>query len=84
MKRQSKLISGRNPLAEDEELINYDMDSEEELMLEDAESIKSQDDEEEDDFDDEEEAGFVVSDGHLSDEELEDLDEEERRIIHQN
>jgi hypothetical protein len=65
-------------LTEDQELINYDLDSDEELMLEDAESIRSGDDEEEEDFEDDEEAGFVVSDGHLSDEELEDLDEEER------
>lgn len=72
---KSSAVSGRNPFKQDVE-INYDLDSEEELAEAQGEDLNSNqnqadgDDEDEDMLSgDEEQEGFMVSDGHLSDEE---------------
>ena len=86
-KIMSNIINPRNFLMKDEYLIDYEKDSEDEYVEENAEDIKS--DENEDIEEDEEEAfnyqkdgGFIVSDGHLSEDELsdEDLLEERKKL----
>jgi hypothetical protein len=86
--KQSKQIGGRHPLVKDEEVIDYDLDSDEELEDLNGESIHSDDKDEEDEEDDlDPEDGFVVADGYFSDEELNgSFDEEERskKILQEN
>jgi hypothetical protein len=68
----STIINGRNPFKKDDYLIEYDKDSEEEYLEENAEDIKSNEnsDEEEINEEDEEEVKWIVPDGHLSEDEV--------------
>ena len=61
----------RSPFSKDEELIDYDKDSEEDLAEENAEDIKSSEnsDEEEEGIEDEEDK-WIVPDDHLSEDEI--------------
>lgn len=73
----SGYVSGRTPLAKDPQ-IDYDMDSEEEFEAQHAENLDEIEDAEEEDEDDqidEEESVFIVSDGHLSSYEQENINE---------
>jgi len=83
----SNIINPRNFLVKDEYLIDYEKDSEDEYLEENAEDIKSDENEdfEEDDeetFNYQKDGGFIVSDGHLSEDELsdEDLLEERKKL----
>ena len=78
-KIMSNIINPRNCFAKDEYLIDYEKDSEDEYLEENAEDIKSDENEdiEEDDeetFNYQKDGGFIVSDGHLSEDELSDED----------
>ena len=70
--KKSALINPRNPYRRDEELIDYDMDSEDEIAEEQGEDLlqeenkKESDDENMEQDEEDEEKGFIVSDGHLS------------------
>ena len=69
--KKSTIITPRNPYKRDDDLIDYDMDSEDEWAEENGEDLDKKDVENEDDeemkSDDEQEPeGFIVSDGHLS------------------
>ena len=69
--KKSTVITPRNPFKRDDELIDYDMDSEDEEAEENGEDIDKKDaenDEDEEMNSEEEEGkeGFIVSDGHLS------------------
>lgn len=78
--KHSAVLGGRRPFGRDAEVIDYDLDSDEDLEDMNGESIHS-DDKDEDDDEDEEAAddGFVVADGYFSDEELGgSVDAEER------
>ena len=71
MDKKSNVITARNPFRRDDNLIDYDMDSEDEWAEENGEDLeKKQADEDEDDEmagnDSEQDEGFIVSDGHLS------------------
>jgi len=86
-KIMSNIINPRNFLSKDEYLIDYEKDSEDEYLEENAEDIKSEENEdiEEDDeeaFNYQKDGGFIVSDGHLSEDELsdEDLLEERKKL----
>jgi hypothetical protein len=73
------VIKPRNPFKKDEYLIDYDKDSEEEHMEENAEDIKSNEnsaDEEEglNEEDEDEEKKWIVPDGHLSEDEVSEKD----------
>ena len=73
------MINPRNPFKKDEYLIDYDKDSEEEHMEENAEDIKSNEnsaDEEEglNEEDEDEEKKWIVPDGHLSEDEVSEKD----------
>ena len=85
----SNLINPRNYLAKDEYLIDYDKDSEDEYMEENAEDIKSNDnedieEEEEEDANSQQDDKFIVPDGHLSEEELSDKNIMEERQLLEN
>ena len=86
-KEKSNLINPRNFLSKDEYLIDYEKDSEDEYMEENAEDIKSNDnedneEEEEEDINSQQDDQFIVPDGHLSEEEVSDKDiMEERRLF---
>ena len=87
--RESNLINPRNYLAKDEYLIDYEKDSEDEFMEENAEDIKSNDNEdkeedEEDDINSIQDDKFIVPDGHLSEEELSDKDIMKERQLLEN
>jgi len=77
--KKSNSISSRNPFKRDDFMIDYDKDSEEEFLEENAEDIKSNEnsDEEEKEIveDDEEENKWIVPDGHLSQDEVSELDD---------
>ena len=67
--KTSRVINGRNPFKKDENIIDYDMDSEEEFEEEHGDDINSDNNKEEDeeDMSDEgEEGSFIVPDGYLS------------------
>ena len=69
--KRSTIITPRNPYKRDDELIDYEMDSEDEWAEENGEDIDKKDaeneeDEEMNDEEQEQEEGFIVSDGHLS------------------
>jgi len=79
--KKSHFLNPRNPLAKDEIIIDYEMDSEEEWNEQNGEDVApdNKKDEEEDDEvekqireegEDEEEAGFIVPDDYLSASEL--------------
>lgn len=74
--KKSSVVNGRNPLARDTAIIEYELDTEDEM---EAESCKSRISEEEDDEEllNEEDGGFIVSD--LSCEEGEQ--KRERRVV---
>lgn len=80
-KRRSDLVTARNPFSKDEDLIDYELSSDEEFQLEEADSIHSKagDDEEEESGNEFEEDNFVVPDGYLSEEEFGSLDEDDKR-----
>lgn len=82
-KRRSDRVTAHQPFAKDEELIDYELSSDEELQLEEADSIntKAQDSEEEGSAHESQEDNFVVPDGYLSDEEFGSLDEEDKRSL---
>ena len=87
--RESNLINPRNFLAKDDYLIDYEKDSEDEYMEENAEDIKSNDNEdkeedEEDDINSIQDDKFIVPDGHLSEEELSDKDMMKERQLLEN
>ena len=75
-KKLSQKINPKNFLEKDEYLIDYDMDSEEEYLEQNAEDINSNDndDKEEDEYDymsiNQRDEDFIVPDGHLSKDEL--------------
>ena len=64
------MISARNPFRRDDDLIDYDMDSEDEWAEENGEDLEKkvadEDDDEEMADEDQQSEGFIVSDGHLS------------------
>lgn len=66
--KTSNIINGRNPFLKDENVIDYDMDSEEEFEEEHGEDIMSDknEEDEEDVGEDDEEGSFIVPDGYLS------------------
>jgi hypothetical protein len=65
----------RNPFMKDELIMDYDMDSEEELQEENAEDIKSNENSiDEDDDVEEEEEKWIVPDGHFSTDELSQIE----------
>ncbi|KAL4499086.1 hypothetical protein ABPG72_016988 [Tetrahymena utriculariae] len=68
--QQSKIINPRNFLSKDEDLIQYDLDSEDEEQELNAENIENEEDDidEEDQDDDDSAKQFIVPDGYLSDE----------------
>ena len=72
--RASKLLSCRNPFKADEQLINYDLDTEDEMEEENGEDLKDEnnlsDDDEEDLEEQELQKGFIVDDDYLSVSEL--------------
>ena len=85
----SHLINPKNFLAKDEYLIDYEKDSEDEFMEENAEDIKSNDnedneEEEEEDANSQQDDKFIVPDGHLSEEEVSDKDIMEERQLFEN
>ena len=85
----SHLINPKNYLAKDEYLIDYEKDSEDEFMEENAEDIKSNDNEdkeedEEEDANSQQDDKFIVPDGHLSEEEVSDKDIMEERQLFEN
>lgn len=82
-KRRSNFVTARRPFSKDEDLIDYELSSDEEFQLEEADSIhtKAADDEEEESVNEEEEDNFVVPDGYLSEEEFGSLDEEDKRNL---
>ena len=87
--RESTLINPRNYLAKDDYLIDYEKDSEDEYMEENAEDIKSNDNEdkeedEDDDINSIQDDKFIVPDGHLSEEELSDKDMLKERQLLEN
>ena len=70
-KKKSAVITARNPFQKDEQLHDYEMDSEDEEAEQNGEDIDKKDVEEEQEDEEmaneeEEEPGFIVSDGHLS------------------
>ena len=70
-KRKSSVVTARNPYKKDEQLFDYDMDSEDEEAEQNGEDIDKKDVEEEQEDEEmaneeEEEPGCIVSDGHLS------------------
>ena len=83
--KTSEKINPRNPFKKDEYIIDYDKDSEEEYLEENAEDIKSDEnsDEEEKEIndEDEEENKWIVPDGHLSQDEISEKIEEGKQII---
>ena len=75
MHKKSEILSCRNPFKADENIINYEMDTEDEWAEENGESLRedgaNKSDEEDDDFEDEEDQqGFIVDDDYLSVSEL--------------
>ena len=65
------MVTARNPFKKDDQLFDYDMDSEDEEAEQNGEDIDKKDVEEEQEDEEmaneeEEEPGFIVSDGHLS------------------
>ena len=71
--KSSNIICGRNPFKTDESVIDYDMDSEDELEEENGEDIVDEkEDEDEEMVEEEEEEGFIVPDGYLSQSEKND------------
>ncbi|XP_065059859.1 chromatin assembly factor 1 subunit A-A-like [Rhopilema esculentum] len=82
-KKRSKKITPRNPFKKDENLLNYEIDSDEEWEEEEpGESLSGPENEDEDDEEednDEENDGFFVPHGYLSDDEgLSDEDGEKK------
>ena len=88
-KETNTIINPRNYLIKDEFLIDYEKDSIDDYLEENAEDIKSNDDEDEEEDDEEvlfnlnqkEINEFIVPDGHLSQDELSDNDIIEDRKI---
>lgn len=80
-KRRSNFVTARRPISKDEDLIDYELSSDEEFQLEEADSINSKaaDEDQEESGNDEEEDNFVVPDGYLSEEEFGSLDEDDKR-----
>lgn len=76
--KTSNTINPRNPFKKDDYLIDYDKDSEEELLEENAEDINSKensaDEEELNEEDEDEEKKWIVPDGHLSEDEVSEKD----------
>ena len=76
--KKSAVINGRNPLNKDDLLIDYDKDSEDEFLEENAEDIGEEDNDDKEEIEEEElsksEEKFIVPDGHLSEEEVSDKD----------
>lgn len=61
--RRSKIVTGRSPLLKDEQLIHYDLDTDEEIMEGEGESCKSELlEDEEDDLLSQEDKDFLVAD----------------------
>jgi len=77
LKRTSNHITGTNPFGKDEDLIDYEISSDEEFQLEEADSINSNAEvEDEEESAEGEEDNFVVPDGYFSESEVGSLDEE--------
>lgn len=70
-------LSCRNPFKIDENLINYDLDSEDEYAEENGEDIDAEIEDEESDDEQSENNGFIVDDGYLSVSEMMDSDDEQ-------
>ena len=82
LKRSSVHISGTNPFGKDEELIDYEISSDEEFQLEEADSINSNAEvEDEEESAEGEEDDFVVPDGYFSESEVGSLDEETKSSL---
>lgn len=68
--KQSKLLTCRNPFKMDEDLLNYDLDTEDEIEEENGEDLNEEKDMSDDDEEDLEEnelaIGFIVEDDYLS------------------
>lgn len=77
--KRSLMLTPRNPLKQDETLINYELDSEEEWHEEHGEDLQDQG-EEEDDYGEEaqeEQDGFIVPDNYFSDDEIKNNEDSE-------
>lgn len=80
--KTSAVLTGRRPLVQDQEVIDYDLDSDEDMEDMNGESINSDDKDDEEEEDEDEDDGFVVADGYFSDEELgASLDADEKSTI---
>lgn len=87
------MVTARNPFKKDDQLFDYEMDSEDEEAEQNGEDIDKKDVEEEQEDEEmaneeEEEPGFIVSDGHLSvceydftDQDLEHDDDKKQKEI---
>ena len=75
-KKNGKL-SVRDPYKIDENLINYQLDSEDEWAEENGEDINDDDKEEESDEEQDDDNGFIVDDGYLSMSEMMDSDDDQ-------
>lgn len=68
--KQSKILTCRNPFKQDDQLINYDLDTEDELEEENGEDLdednKMSDDDENDLQEEELQEGFIVEDDCFS------------------
>lgn len=77
------MITGRNFLKRDEDQVQYDLDTEDELQEMNAENIENdnEEDDEEDSADDESGRHFIVPDGYLSDEGFESDKEDAKNMV---
>lgn len=83
IKRKSAKIRSILPFAKDEELLDYEISSDDELELqEEAESINSKEDDAGEEEEDQEDVDdFVVPDGYLSASEVESLDGQDKQKL---
>ena len=80
--KRSRIVRGRTPLKRDEELVNYDMDTEDELQELEAESCKSREsgDEEDHILDEEDDGEFIIHDENVEEQKLNRKVQEKKMI----
>ncbi|KAI9484131.1 MAG: chromatin assembly factor 1 subunit A-domain-containing protein [Benjaminiella poitrasii] len=86
--QKSRAVNGRRPFAQDNDILEYDVDSEAEWEPEgEGEDIHSDNEEEEDvnsDVIDPDDAGWLVPEGYLSDNEGVEGEYDDERVIHKS
>ncbi|KAI7903634.1 chromatin assembly factor 1 subunit A-domain-containing protein [Cokeromyces recurvatus] len=86
--QKSRVVNGRKPFAQDNDVLDYEVDSEAEWEPEgEGEDIHSDNEEEEDinsDIIDPEDAGWLVPEGYLSDNEGVEGEHDDDRVIHKS